>query len=492
MALTKKRKVLPSINLLNGLEQEAVLTCLKNQYNETKEFCKSECYSLNVDPFRVCTFYDVLKEDSAMGLLEEIQNMDFTFKENDLLSLHQTVDLNEVKTPFISAVREFIYSEIRTIIEKVTSTRFNSTVDMHGIKFMQNDNLLCHSDCLNTRHTAFILYLVPKTWSAESGGSLDLFNSDDDGNPTDIGKSLCPKFNSFSWFEVSEKSWHQVSEVLEDDIRWSISGWFHSDDAPTVRPIADEFDMLLIPPIDSDLDILKSWISLKYLNLEISSEVQQKFQDDSEVSLAEFLNPEKYSNLLAELESMEWLTVGPRNKKKYQVCTNPSETIADFIKLIKTDAFAVLLSHFTGLPLSENYDDPDCDDFADIPFGMISSSVTRWEHRAYSLLSDQEVSNLPDRLHIFYHVDVDPDYDVDAGGYVSFISHSDKEPLLVVPPQNNTLSLVYTRTDEFGFTKYINARLKKPFYCFNAQYVARTPTEELENEDGGFVSSDDA
>ena len=491
MAMAKKRKVLPMIHLLNGLEQDEVVSDLKDQYNQSLETCKADCYNLNVTPFKVCTFYDILKDDSAMGLLEEIQNMDFTFKENDLFSLHQTVDLNDVKTPYVSSVRDFIYTELKTVIERITSASFNDTVDLHGIRFMQHHHLLCHSDCLNTRHTAFILYLVPKTWRSESGGTLDLFNANEDGDPTDVEKSLCPKFNSFSWFEVSKKSWHQVSEILEDDIRWSISGWFHSEDAPIVKPLASEFEMEITPPIDSDLDVLKSWISLKYLNLEISSEVQQKFQDDSEVSLSDFLNPEKYATLCADLSSADWVTVGPRDRKKYQMCHQQSGTVSQFSDLLKTDAFAVLLSHFTGLALSLNYDDPDCDDFSDAPFGMISLSVSRWQHGSYSLLSDQEVVNLPDRLHVFYHAEVDPEYDVDTGGYMSFISHSDEEPLLVVPPQNNTLSLVFTRTDEFGFTKYVNAKLRKPFYCFNAQYVARTENEDKE-DDGETGSGEDA
>lgn len=478
MASAKKRKILPSLDFVNGLEQSEVIANLRDNYNQSKESHKSDCHNLNVDPFKVCTFYNILKEDMAMGLLEEIQDMEFTFKENDLLSLHQTADLNNVKSPFISAVREFIYTKVKATIEGITSAKFNNTVDMHGIKFMQHDNLLCHSDCLNTRHTAFILYLVPKTWSTESGGTLDLFKSDKEGLPREVAKSLCPQFNSFSWFEVSDRSWHQVSEILEDDIRWSISGWFHAEDAPVVKPKSESFTLFFTPPVESDLDILKSWISLRYLNIEISSEIQEKFQEDSEVSLSEFLNPEKYLALCADMSSMAWLNVGPSNKKKYQVCNKPSQLVAEFNDLIKTDAFAVLLSHLTGLPLSANYDDPDCNDFSDKPFGMMSSQISRWEHGSYSLLCDQEVMNLPDRLHIFYHSEVYDGYDVDAGGYISFISHSDEEPLLVIPPQKNTLSLVFTRTDEFGFTKFINSKMQKPFYCISAQYVARTSNEE--------------
>lgn len=38
--------------------------------------------------------------------------------------------------------------------------------------------LLCHDDELEGRRIAFILYLVPSSWSKKDGGTLDLFNLD--------------------------------------------------------------------------------------------------------------------------------------------------------------------------------------------------------------------------------------------------------------------------------------------------------------------------
>lgn len=102
--------------------------------------------------------------------------------------------------------------------------------------YESTDRLLCHDDELEGRRIAFILYMVPEDWSAEDGGHLDLFNVDKDTiQPCSVAKSLLPKYNTFNFFEVSVKSYHQVREVLsKDKSRVSISGWFHGK--PFNRP----------------------------------------------------------------------------------------------------------------------------------------------------------------------------------------------------------------------------------------------------------------
>jgi hypothetical protein len=65
-------------------------------------------------------------------------------------------------------------------------------------------------------------------------GTLDLYNLDADSQPHDIVKSIVPVRNSFVFFEVTPNSYHQVSEVLSDKDRLSISGWFHGENI--VRP----------------------------------------------------------------------------------------------------------------------------------------------------------------------------------------------------------------------------------------------------------------
>lgn len=67
---------------------------------------------------------------------------------------------------------------------------------------------------------AFIWYLVPDSWDSQiDGGELQLFESQtitDDGNdenffPTKISTTIPPKRNMFMFFEVSPRSFHQVT-----------------------------------------------------------------------------------------------------------------------------------------------------------------------------------------------------------------------------------------------------------------------------------------
>ena len=54
---------------------------------------------------------------------------------------------------------------------------------------------------------------MPEDWTAEDGGALDLFSSEN-GKPTKVAKSICPSFNAFAFFEVSPASFHQVDILL--------------------------------------------------------------------------------------------------------------------------------------------------------------------------------------------------------------------------------------------------------------------------------------
>ena len=72
-----------------------------------------------------------------------------------------------------------------------------------------------------------------------------------------------------------------MSEVLTEDVRWSLSGWFHTADtkplapvvsplAPVVSPLAPVASPLALGPptvpVEGDIDLLKQWVNLRYLN----------------------------------------------------------------------------------------------------------------------------------------------------------------------------------------------------------------------------------
>lgn len=76
---------------------------------------------------------------------------------------------------------------------------------------MSSDVLLCHDDELDGRRIAYILYLVDEDWSSSDGGNLDLFDVDENNQPRCVAASVTPAWNSFGFFAVTTKSFHQVT-----------------------------------------------------------------------------------------------------------------------------------------------------------------------------------------------------------------------------------------------------------------------------------------
>ena len=103
--------------------------------------------------------------------------------------------------------------------------------------------------------------------------------------PTEIVKSIVPKANSLLFFEVSDRSFHQVSEVLTTaKTRYSIHGWFHgriNHRPPPLIEIVPEPS----PYINIDANLFFDWVVEKYLKPMNQTEIQLKFSDSSEIKL---------------------------------------------------------------------------------------------------------------------------------------------------------------------------------------------------------------
>ncbi|KAB0338125.1 hypothetical protein FD754_024793, partial [Muntiacus muntjak] len=214
--------------------------------------------------------------------------------------------------------------------------------------------LLCHDDELEGRRIAFILYLVPP-WDASLGGTLDLFSVDEHFQPKQIVKSLIPSWNTLVFFEVSPVSFHQVSEVLsEEKSRLSISGWFHGPSL-TRPPIYFEPLITRSPHIPQDHEILYNWINPTYLDMEYQAQIQEEFEESSEILLKEFLQPEKFAEVCEALErgGVEWSSRGPPNKRFYEKAEESQlpDILRDCMVLFRSEAMFLLLSNFTGLKL---------------------------------------------------------------------------------------------------------------------------------------------
>ncbi len=173
--------------------------------------------------------------------------------------------------------------------------------------------------------------------------------------PIKIVKSLTPKRNSFLFFEVSDKSFHQVSEVLsQNKTRFSINGWFHGNinhrPAPYIEIVPEPN-----PYIDLDADVFFDWIVEKYLNPDNQTEIQLEFEDTSEIKLDKIFNEEKYKNAAKALCSSDiiWQHKGPSHRRNYEVAifdTLP-EIIKELVKVLTCDHMGLTLSNMTGLAL---------------------------------------------------------------------------------------------------------------------------------------------
>ena len=121
--------------------------------------------------------------------------------------------------------------------------------------------------------------------------------------------------------QVSEKSFHEVAEVLTSDrTRLSVGGWFHSDSNPS-RPQPKSLGPTTrchLPPFDISRDDFLAWINPVYLEEETQMEIKVTFKATSEICLSNFLAVEKYAAVCAALKesNLPWTEVGPANRAK--------------------------------------------------------------------------------------------------------------------------------------------------------------------------------
>lgn len=146
----------------------------------------------------------------------------FYQKEADLFSFFQTNDIISSKNKILLEFREFLASgEFIHYMESLTGLKLGrGKVDLAGSLYKNTNYLLCHDDELEGRSIAFLLYL--STLDGKDGGSLNLM----DRKPR-IAKKLIPKFNTFTFFQVSKISFHEVGEVIADKQRIALGGWLH-------------------------------------------------------------------------------------------------------------------------------------------------------------------------------------------------------------------------------------------------------------------------
>lgn len=177
-------------------------------------------------PFKHILLTNFLKADKHKAVEAALMKEQFYRKEADLFKLKQTHELKNTQSPVLLAFYQLMTSaNLRKFVTELTGIKLKGGIDMSGACYEFADYLLCHDDQLSGRRIAYIYYLS-EGFIEKDGGSLVLFNTDK-GKPGSVAKVYPPKANSLMLFEVSTKSFHEVTESLSDKKRYTITGWLH-------------------------------------------------------------------------------------------------------------------------------------------------------------------------------------------------------------------------------------------------------------------------
>ncbi|KAJ3592864.1 hypothetical protein NHX12_005202 [Muraenolepis orangiensis] len=523
----KKREEVAQLSRV--VDDEEVKKAVKEAWSQGVPY-SHENLELNCFPYPHCIIKNFIHSDAfTENLQKELLELNFHEKSNDLYKYKQSDDLRERTESHISGLRAALFGQFRSWLGEVLDVTLESTVDISCAKYQYTDILLCHDDELEGRRVAFILYLVPP-WQSSDGGTLDMYATDSHLQPKHIVKSLVPSWNTLVLFEVSPVSFHQVAEVLsEDKCRLSLSGWFHG---PSIQrgPRHIEESLPRSPHLPRDETLLFEWVNPMYLDISYQEQIQEEFEESSEIQLKDFLKEEKFAevSVALRLHEIQWARRGPPNKRSYEVASLESipSCVSDCWELLCSEAFFLLLSNFTGLRLHflcPNDDDDDDDDdnedgheedgeneeeeeeennkesardgeatgsAMETPTAKKTSKakepstpeytgeLRRWTHGGYTLLHDGEAVRAEYALDLILPFGCS-DWPSEFGGFTSYVANEEDEELLTVHPEDNCLALVYRDKETLKFVKHINHKsscqengnyLRRTFYDFSFVY----------------------
>jgi Rps23 Pro-64 3,4-dihydroxylase Tpa1-like proline 4-hydroxylase len=155
-------------NISETLLQQELKDSLKNAWtsNKTKDFELNKSVTLIKDPFNCLIVKNVIHNSSAIeGLTDDLQNLKFMSKNNDLYKFVQSSDLKSKQSSAIEGIRVFLKNQVKPWLEEVTGISLAENVDLFCAKYNYSDYLLCHDDelqgklCMETLRKSSVLLL---------------------------------------------------------------------------------------------------------------------------------------------------------------------------------------------------------------------------------------------------------------------------------------------------------------------------------------------
>ena len=113
-----------------------------------------------------------------------------------------------------SLTSSVLLSSMRQEIGDLFHRSFASRVSWSIHKLLAGQRIRIHNDLLAGGETHRVILHLNRGWGISRGGFLMLFNS---ANPVDVHQVLMPLAGSVVGFEISEKSNHAVSLVLDGE-----------------------------------------------------------------------------------------------------------------------------------------------------------------------------------------------------------------------------------------------------------------------------------
>jgi prolyl 3-hydroxylase /prolyl 3,4-dihydroxylase len=252
--------------------------------------------------------------------------------------------------------------------------------------------------------------------------------------------------------------------------RITINGWFHESnyksEGSKLQP-STSVQVKFSP--ESTVD-LSEWITDSYLKDVVQRKIQQQIEENSEISLNQFLAPEVFDVMANEFKtnrSLKWQLAGPANLRKYEYLKIDDAglrgPIKDLLTLFTSKEMFELLHAYTELDLGgENVREPKC--FVEIQ---------RWQSGCYTVLSDSSNDSAESALDLILYFNA-----VDSVGTITYLSpegtaeddegdgsdveeeeEEEKEPVnLTIEPKNNELNVVFRSEGTTKFTKYVSKK----------------------------------
>ncbi|VDN84791.1 unnamed protein product [Brugia pahangi] len=237
----------------------------------------------------------------------------------------------------LGTVQDLFKTDVLNWLRNVSGVDLNNEVAITSSNYAYTDLLLPHDDQCEGRKFAFTLYLT-SDWKETDGGQLLLYDCDDNNNPISVAQIMNPTENMLVMFEVSQRSWHMVTEVLSHKGRLSLHGWFHHTACNVSDKVKSVSEGKLKPHMNITYEEVLEWINPEYIDPSQQSKIQSIFEENSEISLFNFIRENKFELALHELNTACFEHIGPLNKRYFiftMAIGNNKFLLFNFLKIFK-------------------------------------------------------------------------------------------------------------------------------------------------------------